>query len=403
MRRTTWLLLLVFAFAIPWEYSLDLGEPLGNIARIAGVLALLMAILGVLQAGRMRTPGALQWLVLAFYVWQCSTYFWTIDADTTLIRLRGTFQELMIVWLVWEFAEDAQDLRALLRAFVAGSWVLALLTFASFLRPEAGQVRFVAEGQDPNDVARFLDMGLPMAALLAGSESRWMGRLLAWGYLPVGLAAVLLTASREGVMAALLAMAGCGVVLLRNRPRRLIATALAAPVCAAGVWLAVPRETLERLMTIPEQVASGSFNQREDIWAAGWQAFVRSPFAGSGTGSFVSAAGLAPIDTAHNTLLSIVVQGGVVALLLFSVIVVLSGMRVWGLQGDLGIAFQTALAVWLMTLAVATVEDNRSTWLLLGVIALAARLAAEQPEDLARSFPEAMRGDALNAVEAAAG
>jgi hypothetical protein len=56
-----------------------------------------------------------------------------------------------------------------------------------------------------------------------------------------------------------------------------------------------------------------------------------------------------------------------------------------------------------MTLAVATVEDNRSTWLLLGVIALAARLAAEQPEDLARSFPEAMRGDALNAVEAAAG
>jgi protein involved in polysaccharide export with SLBB domain len=40
MRRIAWALLLLFAFAIPWEYSLDLGEPLGNIARIAGILLL---------------------------------------------------------------------------------------------------------------------------------------------------------------------------------------------------------------------------------------------------------------------------------------------------------------------------------------------------------------------------
>ena len=43
MRRIAWVLLLLFAFAIPWEYSLDLGEPLGNVARIAGLLLLLAA------------------------------------------------------------------------------------------------------------------------------------------------------------------------------------------------------------------------------------------------------------------------------------------------------------------------------------------------------------------------
>jgi hypothetical protein len=58
MRRTAWILLLLFAFAIPWEYSLDLGGLLGNAARIAGLLVLLAAIPAVLQAGRMRTPGA---------------------------------------------------------------------------------------------------------------------------------------------------------------------------------------------------------------------------------------------------------------------------------------------------------------------------------------------------------
>ncbi len=58
MRRIAWVLLLLFAFAIPWEYSLDLGEPLGNIARVVGLLLLLVAIPAVLQAGRMRTPGS---------------------------------------------------------------------------------------------------------------------------------------------------------------------------------------------------------------------------------------------------------------------------------------------------------------------------------------------------------
>src|SRR5580658_7660918 len=137
MRRFAWGLLLVFAFAIPWEYSLDLGEPVGNVARVVGVLLLLVAVPAVLQAGRWRTPGPLQWVVLAFYLWFCCSYFWTIDPLTTLDKMRGYFQEMMIVWLVWEFAESPQDLRFLLRAFVAGSWVLAALTVANFGSAEA--------------------------------------------------------------------------------------------------------------------------------------------------------------------------------------------------------------------------------------------------------------------------
>ncbi|HUD14172.1 MAG TPA: hypothetical protein VMQ56_11000, partial [Terracidiphilus sp.] len=61
MRKTARALLLLFAFAIPWEYSLDLGEPLGNVARIVGLVLLLAAIPAVLQAGRVRTSGLMQW------------------------------------------------------------------------------------------------------------------------------------------------------------------------------------------------------------------------------------------------------------------------------------------------------------------------------------------------------
>jgi O-antigen ligase len=386
MRRIAWLLLLAFAFAIPWEYSLDLGEPLGNIARIVGLLLLLAAIPAVLQSGRLRAPGPMQWLVLAFYLWFCCTCFWSIDPAVTLDKMRGYFQEMMIVWLVWEFAESPADLRALMRAAVAGSWLLALLTLANFASADSiatGQIRFAATGQDPNDLARFLDLAFPMGALLTNCERRWPWRLLAAGYLPLGLVAVLLTASRSGFLAALVALAGSGLLLAHGHPRRLLTGAMALPPLAAILWFTVPHETFERLATISEQIHHGDLNQRLNIWHAGWNAFVRAPFFGTGAGSFVSAAGLAPIDTAHNTALSIAVSGGLVALFIATAIVASAIWSIAQTRGQLKAALVTALLVWIVTSMIATVEESRTTWLLLAMIALAGRIAVEQPEDWA--------------------
>jgi O-antigen ligase len=390
MRRIAWVLLLIFTFAIPWEYSLDLGEPLGNIARVAGLLVLLVAVPAILQSGRIRTPGAMQWLALALYLWFCCTYFWTIEPQATQAKLRGYFQEMMIVWLVWEFAASASDLRALLRAYVAGSWVLAVLTLASFASADAmaaEQIRFVATGQDPNDVARFLNLGFPLAALLVNSERRWVWRLLAAGYLPLGLVAVLLTASRGGFLASVVGLAGCAALLAYGHPKKVLAGALALPPLAAVLWLIIPRGSFERLATISEQLQGGGLNERWNIWTAGWHAFVRAPLLGTGVGSFVSAAGTTPIDTAHNTMLSIAVSGGLVALLLATAILAAAIWSITQMKGQLRWAMALALVVWGITSTVATVEENRTTWLLLAMIALAGRLTVEEPEGMEGCFP----------------
>jgi putative inorganic carbon (HCO3(-)) transporter len=403
MRRITWGLLLLFAFAIPWEYSLDLGEPLGNIARIVGLLLLLAALPAILQARLLRTPGPLQWLVLAFYLWFCCTYFWTIEPRATLESIRTGFQTMMVVWLVWEFAESAEDLRALLRAYVAGSWVLAVLTMANLASVEAiaaGQIRFAAAGQDPNDVARFLDLGFPLAALLLNSESRWPGRLLALGYLPLGLVAMVLTASRGGFLAGIVALAGCGLLLSRSHAKSVLAGVFALPAIAAALWFTVPHETFERLSTIPAQLQNGDLNQRLNIWTAGWHAFVRSPFFGTGAGSFVSAAGLAPLDTAHNTALSIAVNGGLIGLFLGVGILALAVCSSLETHGSVRVALMTALVVWMTTSLVATVEASRTTWLLLALIALAGRLAVEDPDRLAFCFPDNASSRSLAAAPA---
>jgi O-antigen ligase len=267
--------------------------------------------------------------------------------------------------------------------------VLALLTLANLGSVEATaaeQIRFVAQGQDPNDVARYLDLGLPLAALLLQCERRWPQRLLAMSYLPVGLLAVLLTASRGGFLAGLIALAGCAWLLCRGQPRFALAAAATLPVLAATAWFSVPYATIERLATIPEQLQGGDLNQRWAIWSAGWRAFERAPVLGSGAGSFVSAAGMNPLDTAHNTELSILVGGGLIALTLAAVIVALAARSALTTRGPLRLALATVLLVLLVAAQVDTVEENRVTWLLLGIVALAGRLACEQPQRLAACF-----------------
>ena len=383
MRAAVRLLLVLFTFAIPWEYSLDLGEPIGNIARIAGVALLLAAVPAILLAGQIRTPGRLQWLTLILFLWLCLTCLWTIDRGATLMRLRAYFQGMMTVWIAWEFADGPDDLRDLLRAYVGGCWILALLTIANFVSPGMeGQIRFVPDGQDPNDVARFLDFGFPMAAFLAVGERSWAGRLLAMGYLPLGIMGVLLTASRGGFLAAVVALAGCAFLMLRGSARRILAGIVLLPAIAVSVGLLVPRETLRRLASIPQQIQGGDLNQRWQIWQAGWMAFVHAPLLGAGAGTFVSAAGLAPEDTSHNTALAVAVEGGLIALILFASIVIACAWLVMKTRGAVRIAMATSLLVWTVSSLVATVEQTRTTWLLFALISVAARRFSEVDSQL---------------------
>jgi hypothetical protein len=57
-------------------------------------------------------------------------------------------------------------------------------------------------------------------------------------------------------------------------------------------------------------------------------------------------------------------------------------------QTELLIHAVTVLVVWVVTSLVATVHESRTTWLLLAMIALAGRLAVEEPVRLESCFPD---------------
>jgi O-antigen ligase len=389
LQRVTIALLMLYAFAVPWEYSLDWGEPLGNVARIVGILLLLAVAPQVLAGRAVRRPGVVQWLVLGLYLYFACSYFWTVDADTTLDKIRSYFQVMMLVWIVWEAGETAEHVRGLMRAFVAGCAVLAVLTILDFASPSAvaaEQIRFVAEGQDPNDVARFLDLGIPLAALLFATERQWRFRAAAIAYLPLGFLAVVLTASRGGFSAAVAAMLGSAMLLAvwRRREGVLVVGGMAA--AAGSLWLVVPEESLQRLATIPEQVGSADLNDRLNIWIAGWQAFRQAPWLGYGAGTYSIASRLAPGDTAHNTAMAVLVTGGMAGAAIFAGILAAVALAIAHTRGLLRIALGTAFAVWLVTSMVGSVEENRTTWLLFAVVGLAGRLAQEEAHALEQMF-----------------
>lgn len=187
-------------------------------------------------------------------------------------------------------------------------------------------------------------------------------------------------------MAAVVALFGCALLLFREKPKGTLAGALGLSAIAICTWLIAPRATFERIGSIIEQLRNGDLNQRVDIWTAGWRAFLEAPLWGHGAGSFVIAARLAPIDTAHNTVLSILVEGGLFSLALAAAVVGVSVRFILATKGAIRIALMTMMAVWFVSSLIGTVVESRTTWLLLGIIAVTHRLAKEQPEQLERVF-----------------
>ncbi len=384
-RMMVWLLT-AYAFTVPWEYSMEFGEPWGNVARLVGLVLLAVAIpagMARMAKGELRRPGLVGVLTLAVLLWFGMTLLWTVDLGTSLATVRGFAQELAVVCLLGEFVESGEDWLWVVRAFVAGCGVLAVLTLGNFTSAEAvasEQVRFAAEGQDPNDVARFLDLGFGLAGLLVAVERRWSAKALAAVYLPLGVMAAFLTASRGGMVGAAVGLGGALTILLTWKRGARLKVLMTGWGAAMLVGVMVPAGTLERLMTIPEQLQSGDLNQRVNLWIAGMRAFGERPWVGWGAGTFPLAAKLAPYDTAHNTLLSVLVTSGLVGVSLFAAVVMAGAAAVWRTRGLVRIALITTLAVGVVTGMVGTVEENRATWLLLGLAATAGRVVSDGEE-----------------------
>ena len=327
------------AFAVPLDV-MPLFEEYSVTVAIGGLLALAVAW-HVASTGRVRSAPAPILLLAGFAAWAAASLLWAADLAPSVSRLTTVLQLLAFVWLGWQMARSRLDLRLLLAGFLAGCAVVAGGAWRSFLggltvvemvgeqEVDFDDPRYAAIGFDPNDMGVTLAIGIPIAAYLAlTGERRW--RHLWFAYVPLALSGIALSGSRGAMITAVVAIA-CVVTWTGRRSLAAAGATLALVVAGVlSVWWLKP-ETWERALTFRQQIAGGTLGDRLPIWRAAWDVLRDHPVAGVAIGGFPEA--VAPFLTfpsaAHNTVLSVLVELGLVGGLLYfgAVVAVLLGVR----------------------------------------------------------------------------
>jgi O-antigen ligase len=233
-----------------------------------------------------------------------------------------------------------------------------------------GDGRFTGPGFDPNDLAVTLSLGIPIAWYLAFTSRRtiWANRL----YIPCALAAVLLTASRSGLLTLAVSMVFPLISVRQLSKRGRWAVTLVCVLCVGSILYVIGDVSVQRLSTTIEQLTGGDMNGRVDIWRQGLEVFWRNPVLGAGGGSFGTAVvGKSGAHVAaHNTFLGVLVEHGIVGLLLFVLIIGSIVRRIWGGSPLERRFWIVMLLAWGVALSSLSWENRELTWLLWGLCTL---------------------------------
>ncbi len=275
-------LFLLFIASIPAEYSLVLPV-LGSGTRLIGGLLLLTSISDVIARGSLRRLPGFFLLLLAFVLWSFASVVWSYEPALTVGRAFTYLQLLVMSWVIWEYVRTEQDLVATLQAYVLGSLLVAVVTIMDFQSLSVAalaittDVRVAAFGANPNELALTMVTAVPIALyLLRRKPANWPGIVNA-AYLGTGTLAVVLTASRAGFIA--LVVAGVGMLVMMRDARLAARVALVSTIALLAVLAAsfVPDYTWERIASIGAKLQRMDFNNRALNWQAGLAMFAQDP------------------------------------------------------------------------------------------------------------------------------
>lgn len=318
--------LAAYAFVLPFGSAVRLplgSSPFATLSTVVGLLttAVLMQHVLARRRGPLSVdPSVCGWILLLG--WLVMTLLWTADLSRSLSSLLvlTSLIALHTVASVTRFTRE--DLRLLELATVAGALIVA--SQSAFLGAtgrlhETSQMipRFTFSEGDPNITAATLLLAFVLTAwrsLHGTSVVERMTGLAAFALITVGLA---LAGSRGGLVAAALGLLTV-VVQSRRLPRRRLSVFLGALAAVAAIAVqAMPPGLLSHLQ-------GRDSTGRLAIWEVGLRSCSDTCLMGNGVGTFGNAyrdvyytdltvTGFGDkLWAAHNTFLSMLIEGGVV-------------------------------------------------------------------------------------------
>jgi O-antigen ligase len=355
-------------FTIPWETAVIIPD-FGTFTRLIGVVAGGLGVLAIIEKPRFKVPGPGHILITLFMVWAAATYWWSTDPKQTLVAASSYLQLLVMLWLIWELAPGEREQRRLMQAYVLGTCVSATDTLYQYLSHEEIVERYASTGFNPNDLALALALAIPLSYYLSIQSAGWK----VWVYrlqLVLTGTAILLTASRGGFLASLMALAIVPLTYTRLTWLQRVASALTLGVLVCSALFYIPATSWGRLGTISKEVTQGTLDSRTVVWEAGLELFRSHPFVGVGAGAFGESV-LPTLNVpfvAHNTFLSILVEEGVIGFGLFCGVIVVLTLAAWEMPPLPQKLWIVSLGAWAVGVSGGSWELRKPTWFLFGLL-----------------------------------
>jgi O-antigen ligase len=352
---------------------------IGSIALAVGAPLAVTSLVAIVRRGTLRNLTTSHYFMMAFVLWSALSFLWSVEEEATQAR---ALTNLALLFFAWTYAqlidrESYQD--DMMFAYVAGCAIASAATVVNFARGQTTYVyetRYVANGYDPNDLGVTLALGIPLAWNIVTSQRGWK-RAACLFYLPLAIIAIFLTASRGALLTAAVGLSMIPITGRAGRGKKIV-LALVAFACAAFAAVKiVPEGAWERLLTLGDQLQTGSLNGRADIWRAGLSQLSHALFTGVGAGAYPFS-----VETilhermpAHNAFVSVLVELGPVGLVLFAGII-LSAIRPALRARRVFVA--VLCGTWTIGVCSLTWEYRKTTWFVFSLLAAIATFEQER-------------------------
>lgn len=360
---TFFLTLLVIGFT-PLD-AIEIGEGV----TLGRYFFILMALSAIFSNDLILKPAPKFFKVLiAFSIWAAITSLWSFNSEVTIGRVLYLVQYAIIVAVMLKSLDSKKKVRFAMIAWIMGTSYIAYNTAANFQTLALAQdgLYRVSEFGNPNENSFMLCYSLLFCYLVDTTKHRIPSICLT----AFSVFAIVANGSRMGIILYLLAVAGFCVQLWQTK-KKIYVLALIPIIIAGGVYVLehVPTATFERIMGISQSIESGKFSERENIWAAAFEALDKNLlwfFGGSGWGTFADCIKfyLGRRIGAHNFYLDVLFTTGVIGL---SVIL----YYLWSLFKIIRMTFKANVINYLLLIIplvsmLSTNWQSRRWWFLMG-------------------------------------
>ena len=374
LRNWTFAILWLFTLTIPWEAAVEELPWVGTLSRTIGLLAVPVAVLALAVGGRRRRLLDTHVIMLVLAGWTLVSVAWSIGPDVTLQTAATMFQLVAMTLMLWEFMRESRRHRQLLWAFVGGAFIGSIAIF--FGAPTSSDVvttqyvRVSQGGVNANYAALVFSLAIPVAWHLSLTSPGLLQRWIAGLYVPTAAVAVVLTGSRGGLVTLLLALSIVLLTLHISDLRLKVFALISLPLSIVVIANFVPTQTIDRLETIPTELATGTLGERSQAWEASWEIFAAHPVLGVGAGAsrFRIEPRLGREQGPHNTYLSIGADLGTVGLGLFLLLLLSVAARWLSLQGRERQVVGVLLITLMVGLLPGHLEYRKVTWVVIAII-----------------------------------